>query len=199
MRVWPGHPYPLGAVWDGAGVNVALFSDRATKVELCLFDSADDLHESQRIELPERTYNVFHAYFPDMRPGMLYGFRVHGPYVPQEGLRFNPHKLLFDPYARAVGRNLKWDESLFGYRKGDVDGDLSFDDRDSAPFAPLGLIIDSAFTWGKDERPDIPWERTVIYEVHVKGFTKLMPDVPEKLRGTYAGLASAPAIDFLKR
>ena len=130
---------------------------------------------------------------------MLYGFRVHGPYVPQEGLRFNPHKLLFDPYARAVGRNLKWDESLFGYRKGDVDGDLSFDDRDSAPFAPLGLIIDSAFTWGKDERPDIPWERTVIYEVHVKGFTKLMPDVPEKLRGTYAGLASPPAIDFLKR
>ena len=199
MRVWPGHPYPLGAVWDGAGVNVALFSDRATKVELCLFNSADDLHESQRIELPERTHNVFHAYFPDLRPGMLYGFRVHGPYVPQEGLRFNPHKLLFDPYARAVGRNLKWDESLFGYRKGDVDGDLSFDDRDSAPFAPLGLIIDSAFTWGKDERPDIPWERTVIYEVHVKGFTKLMPDVPEKLRGTYAGLASAPAIDFLKR
>ncbi len=199
MRVWPGHPYPLGAVWDGAGVNVALFSDRATKVELCLFNSADDLHENQRIELPERTYNVFHAYFPDMRPGMLYGFRVHGPYVPQEGLRFNPHKLLFDPYARAVGRNLKWDESLFGYRKGDVDGDLSFDDRDSAPFAPLGLIIDSAFTWGKDERPDIPWERTVIYEVHVKGFTKLMPDVPEKLRGTYAGLATAPAIDFLKR
>lgn len=199
MRVWPGHPYPLGAVWDGAGVNVALFSDRATKVELCLFDSADDLHESQRIELPERTHNVFHAYFPDLRPGMLYGFRVHGPYVPQEGLRFNPHKLLFDPYARAVGRNLKWDESLFGYRKGDVDGDLSFDDRDSAPFAPLGLIIDSAFTWGKDERPDIPWERTVIYEVHVKGFTKLMPDVPEKLRGTYAGLASPPAIDFLKR
>ncbi len=199
MRVWPGHPYPLGAVWDGAGVNVALFSDRATKVELCLFNSADDLHESQRIELPERTHNVFHAYFPDLRPGMLYGFRVHGPYVPQEGLRFNPHKLLFDPYARAVGRNLKWDESLFGYRKGDVDGDLSFDDRDSAPFAPLGLIIDSAFTWGKDERPDIPWERTVIYEVHVKGFTKLMPDVPEKLRGTYAGLASPPAIDFLKR
>ena len=199
MRVWPGHPYPLGAVWDGAGVNVALFSHRATKVELCLFNSADDLHESQRIELPERTHNVFHAYFPDLRPGMLYGFRVHGPYVPQEGLRFNPHKLLFDPYARAVGRNLKWDESLFGYRKGDVDGDLSFDDRDSAPFAPLGLIIDSAFTWGKDERPDIPWERTVIYEVHVKGFTKLMPDVPEKLRGTYAGLASPPAIDFLKR
>ena len=199
MRVWPGHPYPLGAVWDGAGVNVALFSDRATKVELCLFNSADDLHESQRIELPERTHNVFHAYFPDLRPGMLYGFRVHGPYVPQEGLRFNPHKLLFDPYARAVGRNLKWDESLFGYRKGDVDGDLSFDDRDSAPFAPLGLIIDSAFTWGKDERPDIPWERTVIYEVHVKGFTKLMPDVPDKLRGTYAGLASPPAIDFLKR
>ena len=198
MRVWPGHPYPLGAVWDGAGVNVALFSDNATKVELCLFDSPNDHVESERIELPERTYNVFHAYFPDLRPGALYGFRVYGPYSPKEGLRFNPNKLLFDPYARAVGRTLKWDESLFGYRKGDPAEDLSFDERDSAAFAPLGLIVDTAFTWGKDERPNIPWERTVIYELHVKGFTKLMSEVPEKLRGTYAGLASAPAIDFLK-
>jgi glycogen operon protein len=199
IRVWPGHPYPLGATWDGAGVNIALFSDYATKVELCLFDSPDAQHESERIELPERMYNVFHGYFPDLKPGTLYGFRVHGPYDPKNGLRFNPHKLIFDPYARAVGRNLRWDDSLFGYRLGDPSTDLSFDDRDSAPFAPLGLIVDTAFTWGSDHPPAIPWERTVIYEMHVKGFTKLMSEVPEKLRGTYAGLASAPAIAYLKQ
>ena len=199
MRIWPGHPYPLGATWDGTGVNVALFSDNATKVELCLFDSPDSVHESERIALPERMYNVFHGYFPDMKAGMLYGFRVHGPYNPQQGLRFNPNKLLFDPYARAVGRPLKWDDSLFGYRMGDPSKDLSFDSRDSAPFAPLGLVVDTAFTWGNDHRPEVPWERTVIYEMHVKGFTKLMTEIPEKLRGTYAGLASAPAISYLKR
>ena len=199
MRIWPGHPYPLGANWDGAGVNVALFSDKATKVELCLFNSADDPHEYERIELPERMYNVFHGYFPDLKPGMLYGFRVYGPYDPQNGLRFNPNKLLFDPYARAVGRMLKWDDSLFGYRLGDPLTDLSFDDRDSAPYAPLGLVIDAAFTWGNDHRLEIPWERTTIYELHVKGLTKLMHEVPEKLRGTYAGLASPQAISYLKQ
>ena len=199
MRVWPGHPYPLGATWDGVGVNVALFSDKATKVELCLFNSPDDRTEYERIELPERMYNVFHGYFPDLKPGTLYGFRVYGPYDPQNGLRFNPHKLLFDPYARAVGRQLKWDDSLFGYRLGDAMTDLSFDDRDSAPFAPLGMVVDTAYTWGNDHRLEIPWERTIIYELHVKGFTKLMHDVPEKLRGTYAGLASAPAIAYLKK
>ena len=199
MRIWPGRPYPLGANWDGAGVNIALFSDCATKVELCLFDAPDAHQESERIELPERMYNVFHGYFPDLKPGTLYGFRVHGPYDPKNGFRFNPNKLLFDPYARAVGRNLKWDDSLFGYRLGDPLADLSFDDRDSAPFAPLSLIVDTAFTWGNDHRPETPWERTVIYEMHVKGFTKLMHEVPEKLRGTYAGLASAPAIAYLKR
>ncbi len=199
MRIWPGHPYPLGANWDGTGVNVAVFSDNATKVELCLFDSADARHESQRIELPERMYNVFHGYFPDLKPGTLYGLRVHGPYSPQDGLRFNSNKLLFDPYTRAVGRPLKWDDSLFGYCLGDPSKDLSFDDRDSAPFAPLGLIVDTAFTWGNDHRLEIPWERTIIYELHVKGFTKLMHEVPEKLRGTYAGLASPPAIAYLKQ
>ena len=199
MRVWPGRPYPLGANWDGTGVNVALFSDNATKVELCLFDSPESSHESERIELPERMYNVFHGYFPDLKPGTLYGFRVHGPYEPQQGHRFNPNKLLFDPYARAVGRPLKWDDSLFGYRLGDPSRDLSFDNRDSAPYAPLGMVIDPAFTWGNDHRLEIPWERTVIYELHVKGFTKLMTEIPEKLRGTYAGLASAPAIAYLKR
>ena len=199
LRVWPGKPYPLGASWDGFGVNVALFSDNATKVELCLFDSPDDQHESARIELPERMYNVFHGYFPDLKPGTLYGFRVHGPYDPQRGLRFNPHKLLFDPYAHAVGRQLKWDDSLFGYRMGDPSKDLSFDDRDSAAFAPLAMVVDTAFTWGNDRRLETPWERTIIYEVHVKGFTKLMAEIPEKQRGTYAGLSSAPAIAYLKK
>lgn len=197
MRIWPGQPYPLGATWDGTGVNIAVFSDNATKVELCVFDSADEGTEL-RVELPERTYRVFHGYFPDLKPGALYGFRVHGPYSPYQGHRFNSNKLLLDPYARAIGRNLKWDDSLFGYRFGDPAEDLSFDERDSAPYAPLGLIVDTAFTWGNDRLPQTPWEKTVIYEVHVKGFTKLMPGVPEKLRGTYAGLASAVAIEHLK-
>ncbi len=198
MRIWPGQPYPLGATWDGTGVNIAVFSDNATKVELCLFDSADDERELNRIELPERTYHVFHGYFPDLKPGALYGFRMTGPYDPQQGHRFNSHKLLLDPYARAIGRSLTWDDSLFGYRFGDPSEDRSFDDRDSAAFAPLGLIVDTAFTWGTDHQPRTPWERTLIYEVHVRGFTRLMPAVPEKLRGTYAGLASAPAVEHLK-
>ncbi|MFO1044875.1 MAG: glycogen debranching protein GlgX [Planctomycetaceae bacterium] len=198
MRVWPGQPYPLGATWDGTGVNIAVFSDNATKVEICLFESPEDPHEQFRIELPERTFHVFHGYFPDLKPGALYGIRVSGLYSPLSGHRFNPNKLLLDPYARAIGRGLAWDDSLFGYRYGDPSADLSFDDRDSAPFAPLGLIVDTAFTWGSDHPPQIPWEKTIIYEVHVKGFTKLMPGVPEKLRGTYAGLASAAAVEHLK-
>jgi isoamylase len=197
MRIWRGNPYPLGVTWDGAGVNVALFSEHASKVELCLFDSADAQAESERIELPERTYQVWHGYFPDLRPGQLYGFRVHGPYEPQNGHRFNPNKLLLDPYAKSIGRNLKWDDRLFGYPVGKSDGDLHFDERDSAAVAPLAAIVDTAFTWGNDERPNHPWEKTIIYEVHVKGFTKLMPDVPEPFRGTYAGLASEAAIKHL--
>lgn len=198
MRVWPGQPYPLGATWDGTGVNIALFSDNATKVELCLFDSPEDKREQSRIELPERTYHVFHGYFPDLKPGALYGFRVDGPYAPWLGHRFNQNKLLLDPYARAIGRGLIWDDSLFGYRYGDPAVDVTFDERDSAPYAPLGLIVDTAFTWGNDRPLQIPWEKTIIYEAHVKGLTKRMPGVPEKLRGTYAGLASAAAIDHLK-
>ena len=198
MRIWPGQPYPLGATWDGTGVNIAVYSDNATKVEVCFFDSPDDHHERVRVELPERTYHVFHGYFPDLKPGTLYGLRVTGPYNPQQGHRFNPHKLLLDPYTRAIGRALKWDDSLFGYRYGDPAEDLSFDDRDSAPFAPLGLIVDTAFTWGNDRLPKTSWEKTIIYEMHVKGFTKLMPGVPEKLRGTYAGLASAAAMQHLQ-
>src|SRR5437762_2089174 len=144
MRVWPGRAYPLGATWDGAGVNFALFSEHASKVELCLFDSVDDRQESARIVLPECTDQVWHGYFPDIEPGQLYGYRVHGRYEPEKGLRFNHHKVVLDPYAKAIGRDLKWDDSLFGYRVSPGTDDLSFDDRDSAPFCPLAIVIDTA-------------------------------------------------------
>jgi isoamylase len=197
MRVWPGRPYPLGATWDGAGVNFALFSEQATKVELCLFDSAEATHETHRITLPEHTDQVWHVYLPDVLPEQLYGYRIHGPYEPAKGQRFNPHKVVLDPYAKAVGRDVKWDDSVFGYKIGDETADLSFDERDSAPFAPLGAVVDTAFTWGDDRPPRTPWHKTMIYEVHPKGFTKLHPEVPEKLRGTYAGLGSEAAIQHL--
>jgi isoamylase len=197
MRIWPGRPYPLGATWDGAGVNFALFSEHATKVELCLFDSVDDPKESHRITLPEHTDQVWHAYLPDVEPGQLYGYRVHGPYEPAQGHRFNPNKVVLDPYAKAIGRDLKWDDSLFGYRIGDPAQDLSFDERDDAAFAPLASVIDTAFTWGDDRPPRIPWHKTLIYEAHVKGLTQLHPGVPEKQRGTYAGVASEAVVQHL--
>jgi glycogen operon protein len=199
MRIWPGQPQPLGATWDGTGVNFALFSQVASRVELCLFDNPHDRVEAARYDLPERTFNVFHGYFPDVRPGALYGYRVHGPYDPQRGHRCNPHKLLFDPYARAVGRTVQWNDALFGYEVNHPHEDLSLDSRDSAPWAPLAQVVDTAFTWGEDRPLRTPWEKTVIYELHVKGFTRLMPQVPERLRGTYAGLASEAAITHLKR
>ncbi len=197
MRVWPGRSYPLGATWDGSGVNFALFSENATKVELCLFDDSGS-HETQRIELKEHTDLVWHAYLPDAMPGQIYGYRVHGPYEPERGHRFNPNKVVLDPYARAIARDLIWADELFGYRVGDLNVDLSFDDRDSAAFAPLGVVIDTAFTWGDDRPPRTPWHKTLIYELHVKGFTQLNQAVPEKLRGTYAGLGSEAAIEHLK-
>ncbi len=197
MRVWPGRPYPLGATWDGVGVNFALFSEHATKVELCLFDSPEATAEAQRIALPEHTDQVWHAYLPDVEPGQLYGYRVHGPYEPTKGHRFNPHKLILDPYAKAIGRDLRWDDTLFGYTIGDPKADLSYDTRDSAPFAPLAAVVDTAFTWGDDRPPRTPWHKTLIYELHVKGFTMRHPEVPEKLRGSYAGLASEAAIQHL--
>jgi glycogen operon protein len=198
VRVWPGRPYPLGATWDGAGVNFALFSENAARVELCLFDAVDGLKESQRVLFRERTNDVWHAYLPDVLPGQLYGYRVHGPYEPAAGHRFNPNKLVLDPYVRSIGRELRWADELFGYRVGDPGADLSLDERDSAPFAPLGVVIDPAFTWGDDRPPRTPWYRTLIYELHVKGFTQLHPRVPEKLRGSYAGLSSEPAIQHLR-
>ena len=197
MRVWPGRPFPLGATWDGKGVNFALFSEHATKVELCLFDSPEATAEAQRIHLREQTDQVWHAYLPDVKPGQLYGYRVHGPYEPQKGHRFNPHKLVLDPFAKAIGRDLRWDDCLFGYKIGDPDADLSCDERDSAPFAPLAAVVDGAFTWGDDHPPRTSWHKTLIYELHVKGFTERHPDVPEKLRGTYAGVASEAAIQHL--
>ncbi|MCM8794294.1 MAG: glycogen debranching protein GlgX [Candidatus Omnitrophica bacterium] len=196
IRVWPGRPYPLGATWDGTGVNFALFSENATKVELCLFDSEHG-KEIHRIPLEERTDMVWHGYLPDVQPGQLYGYRVHGPYEPKKGHRFNPNKVLLDPYAKAVGRDVRWDDALFAYKMGDPTQDLSFGEQDSADFAALGMVIDPAFTWGDDRPPHIPRQKTIIYEVHVKGFTKLHPDVPETLRGTYAGLCSEAAIRHL--
>jgi isoamylase len=198
MRVWPGRPYPLGATWDGAGVNFALFSEHATNVELCLFDSGDATKESQRIPMPEHTDQVWHLYLPDALPDQLYGYRVHGPHDPEHGHRFNANKIVLDPYAKAIGRGLKWDDSVFGYKIGDPNEDLSLDERDDAAFAPLAKVIDTAFTWGDDRPPRTPWHKTLIYELHVRGFTMLHPEVPEKLRGTYAGVAAEAAIRHLQ-
>ncbi len=198
IRVWPGKPYPLGATWDGAGVNFALFSEHATKVALCLFDSVEAQKEARIITLTEQSDMVWHCYLPDARPGQLYGYRVHGAYEPEKGLRYNANKVLLDPYAKAIGRKVDWSDTLFAYRIGDAAEDLSFDERDNAAFAPLAAVVDPAFTWGDDRPPKVPWNKTLIYEVHVKGFTKRMPGVPEELRGTYAGMASEPAIRHLK-
>lgn len=198
MKVWPGQAHPLGANWDGIGVNFALFSEHAEAVELCLFDSPDDKQESARIPLRERTDMVWHGYLPDIRPGQLYGYRVHGPYDPRAGLRFNPAKVLIDPYAKSIGRKMTWSDALFGYRVGDPKSeDLIRDDRDSAAVAPLALVIEPSFTWGEDRRPRTPWHKTIIYELHVKGFSKLNERVPESLRGTYLGLASDASISHL--
>jgi glycogen operon protein len=197
MRVWPGRPYPLGATWDGAGVNFALFSEHATRVELCLFDSPDATQESRRVPMPEQTDQVWHCYLPDVLPGQLYGYRVYGPYEPAKGHRFNPAKVVLDPYAKSIGRDLKWDDSLFGYTIGDEKADLSCDGRDDAAFAPLGQVIDTAFTWGDDRPPNTPWRKSLIYELHVKGYTMRHPGVPDKLRGTFAGLASEAAVRHL--
>lgn len=199
MKVWPGQPYPLGASWDGKGVNFALFSEFGTRVELCLFDSPGARSESVCIPMHERTDFVWHCYLPGVKPGQLYGYRVHGPYEPHSGFRFNAHKLLLDPYSRAIGRTLRWDDSLFGYRIGDPRQDLSYCDRDSAPYAPLAAVVDDRFHWGRDAHPRTPWHKTIIYELHVRGFTKTHPGVPERLRGTYAGIATKPAIDHLKK
>jgi isoamylase len=196
-RQTAGSPFPRGANWDGRGVNFSLFSESSESVELCLFDESGN--NERRIRIRERTSGAWHVYVQGIRPGQLYGYRVYGPYVPESGLRFNPNKLLLDPYAKAIGRDLRWGDELFGYQVGDPDGDLSFDDRDSAPFAPLGAVIDPAFDWGDEKRPSYPAHSTVIYEAHVRGMSQLHPDVPPHLRGTYAGMASEPIIRHLQK
>ncbi len=197
MRTWHGRAHPLGVTWDGRGVNVAVFSEQAAGVDLCLFDGPDAVTESQRLPLPVRTGPIWHGYFPELRPGQLYGLRAYGRYEPERGLRFNPNKLLFDPYARSVGRDLTYDDTLFGYTVGSPDADLSLDERDSAQHAPLAAVIDPAFTWGSDRPPRRQLADMVIYELHVKGFTQLHPGIPPPLRGTYAGLGSPAAIEHL--
>jgi isoamylase len=196
--VWPGQPYPRGATWDGEGVNFSLFSANADKVELCVFDPTGR-HEVQRIELRERTDEIWHCYLPEARPGLLYGYRVHGPYRPEQGHRFNPNKLLIEPYAKRLEGALLWSDAHFGYRLGHPRTDLSFDKRDSAPGTPKCRVIDPAFTWGDDRPPRIPWHDTVIYEAHVRGLTMRHPEVPPQLRGTYSGLATAPMIEHFLR
>ncbi|HVY81084.1 MAG TPA: glycogen debranching protein GlgX [Steroidobacteraceae bacterium] len=196
--VWPGQSYPRGATWDGEGVNFSLFSANAEKVELCIFE-ATGRREVQRIQFRERTDEMWHAYLPEARPGLLYGYRVHGPYAPERGHRFNPNKLLIEPYAKHIQGQLKWSNAHFGYRVGHPKEDLSFDKHDNAAGVPKSRVIDPAFTWGDDRPPRTPFHDTVIYELHVRGFTMRHPEVPPELRGTYAGLATAPVIDHLLR
>ena len=197
MRVWPGTPYPLGATWDGEGVNFALFSEHATGVQLCFFDRSDDAKPTHTIDVHERTDLIWHAYLPDVRPGQLYGYRVDGPYEPERGHRFNPGKLLIDPYAKAISGEIRWTDAMYGYVIGDPEEDRSFDDRDSAGDMPKCLVVEPEFTWGDDRKPRIPYNRTVIYECHVRGMTMRHLQVPEELRGSYLGMASDAVIDHL--
>ena len=197
LRVWPGAPYPLGATWDGEGVNFALFSENATAVELCLYDRPDDAIEREKVWVRQRNDQVWHCYLPDVRPGQLYGFRVHGPYKPEEGHRFNPAKMVLDPYTRAISGRISWSNALFAYPVGGPKEDLEPSAENSAGGMPKCVVIDSAFTWGEDRPPRTPWNRTVIYEAHVKGMTARHPDVPEWLRGTYLGLVADPVLDHL--
>jgi len=199
MRVWPGDPYPLGATWTGVGVNFAIFSEHATKVELCLFDSPDATQESERIALPEHTDMVWHGFLPDARPNQLYGYRVHGPYEPSAGHRFNPSKVVMDPYAKSVARTIRWADEMFGYVVGHRDADLIADPRDNAAFSPLAAVVDPAFTWGHDRPPRTAWHNTVIYEMHVRGFSMRHPLIPDRLRGTYEALTTEPAVEHLKK
>ncbi len=200
MKTWPGRPYPLGATPDPRGVNFALYSEHAERVDLVLVGNpaGSGGAETVTVALPERTGPVWHGYLPDLRAGGLYGYRVHGPYEPEAGHRFNPHKVLLDPYARAIGRPLTWHDSLFGYAVGDERGDLSFSEADSAAMAPLGAVAAGEFDWRGDRPPQIPWEETIIYETHVRGISKRHPDVPPDLRGTYLGMVAAPILRHLR-
>jgi glycogen operon protein len=198
ITVLPGNAFPLGATWDGNGVNFALYTEGATAVELCLFDNKNSTKESAHIRIKEMDNHVWHAYIPGLKPGQLYGYRIHGPYDPENGHRYNHNKLLIDPYAKAISGTIQWHDSLFGYQIGHEDADLSFSDSDSAPFVPKAVVIDPSFDWDGDKPPQIPYHQSIIYETHVKGFTKLHPDIPEKIRGTYAAIGHPVTIDYLK-
>jgi glycogen operon protein len=194
----PGKPFPLGATWDNEGVNFALFTETATAVDLCLFTDPKDAVEAEKIPVTEKTGYIWHVYVPGLKPGQLYGYRVSGPYEPHNGLRYNNNKLLLDPYAKAISGTIEWNDALFGYEIGNEQEDLSFSTADSAPFITKSVVIDEDFDWGDDSLPRTAYYKTVIYEAHVKGFTRLHPDVPEELKGTYAGLALPAAMGYLK-
>jgi isoamylase len=196
-NIWPGEPFPLGATFTGEGVNFALYSENATAVELCLFKSTEGGGE-ERIRVMEMTNHVWHCFLPGVKPGQLYGYRVHGPYEPRNGHRFNPNKLLLDPYAKAISGTIDWSDAMFGYQMGHEDGDLSFSETDSAPNMPKSIVIDPSFDWEGDTQLRLPYHRTIVYETHVKGFTKLHPDIPEDIRGTYAAIAHPVTIQYLK-
>src|SRR5690606_31059344 len=198
MRVWPGNPYPLGATWDGEGTNFALYSEHATEVELCLFDSPQAAEPTECFRLRERTAHVWHGYLPGIGPGQLYGYRVNGPYDPRRGLRFNPFKLMIDPYARAIAGRVDFEHHPFAYPFDQPGEDWVLDDENDAAGVPKGVVIDPEFDWRGDAPPRIPWHRTVIYEAHVKGLTMLHPEIPEELRGTYAAITHPAIIKHLK-
>lgn len=198
VTIYPGNPYPLGATWDGNGVNFALYTENATGVDLCLFDTATGKPETTRVKIKEVTHQVWHVYIPGLKPGQLYGYRVYGPYEPENGHRFNPNKVLIDPYAKAIAGRVKWDNAVFGYEIGNPEADMSFSDLDSAPFIPKAVVVDDRFNWEGDHQLRIPYYRTVIYETHVKGFTQLHPGIPENIRGTYAAIAHPVSIKYLK-
>ncbi|MFY0255087.1 glycogen debranching protein GlgX [Chitinophaga sp. 30R24] len=198
MTTYPGNPFPLGATWDGQGVNFALYAENAIRIELCLFHSTTDEEAYATIRIEDRTSNVWHIYLPDAQPGLLYGYRIHGHYHPSDGHRFNPNKLLLDPYAKAISGIIHWDDALFGYEPGDAAEDLSFNESDSAAFISRCVVIDHNFDWENDQSPQTPYHQSIIYEMHVKGFTKLHPDIPENIRGTYKGLAHPATVEYLK-
>src|SRR5438552_116319 len=196
--ILPGKPYPQGATWDGTGVNFSLYSEKATGVELCLFDEVDS-PETEVVSLRECTGYAWHCYLPGLKPGQLYGYRVHGPYAPERGERCNSAKLLIDPYAKALAGELNWDAPVFGYRLGDRNEDLSRDSNDDAWGVPKGVVTTSHFDWENDRPPLTPLNDSIIYELHVKGFTAAHPDIPPEIRGTYAGLGHPAAIEHLKK
>jgi isoamylase len=196
IKVWLGKPYPLGATWRGNGVNFALYSEHATAVDLCLFDSVESPQEQLRIRMTEHSDEVWHVFLPDIKPGQLYGYRIEGPYEPENGARFNSSKLLLDPYAKAIAGSVDWADEMFGYKVGGPNEDLERDYRDDAFGMPKSVVIDPTFDWSSDRAPDRPLHETVVYEVHVKGFSKQCPHIPEKIQGTYAGLGSSWAIDY---